>query len=392
MVFKPVKMFTFAGILVTILPMNDQLLYSCLYGSRLYGTQTPTSDLDWKHIVLPNLDQLLLGYTVTNKEKKTNTARNVRNTQDDVDETFIPLQVFARDYYMGQTYALELAWSIDGDHALQAFTTAQAEPTFWYQTTGDRKHLMFYQFTRELRDRFLTSNVKAMMGYAVNQASLYSFKGERLNCVNEVNALFLQVDKSIYGSTVDGVAEWTVAEIFAIGFFKYQFNEIATKYPKYFRIADYDIGGGVIKPCFMLLEKCLPFTNTYEHTMRMLTAIKGKYGSRAQDAAATAGSETKTVDWKATMHALRIVDQGIQLLTEHRMTFPFEQPYVDKLLSIKRGEVPLEEVTEELNAKLDNLKNLEAASTLLPASQARRAELDVWLAAWLRRFYNLGKA
>ena len=51
-----------------------QKLFSTLYGSRLYGTQTPTSDLDLKHIVLPPLDRLLLGRGVENKVKKTNTA------------------------------------------------------------------------------------------------------------------------------------------------------------------------------------------------------------------------------------------------------------------------------------------------------------------------------
>ena len=38
-----------------------QKLFTCQYGSRLYGTQTPTSDLDLKHVFLPALNDLLVG-------------------------------------------------------------------------------------------------------------------------------------------------------------------------------------------------------------------------------------------------------------------------------------------------------------------------------------------
>jgi RNA repair pathway DNA polymerase beta family len=91
--------------------MVQKLLFSCQYGSRLYGTQTPTSDLDLKHVYLPALNDLLVGKQLANKVKKTNTKMNTRNGADDVDEEFLPVQVFARDFMMGQTYALELAFA-----------------------------------------------------------------------------------------------------------------------------------------------------------------------------------------------------------------------------------------------------------------------------------------
>lgn len=358
--------------------MNDNLLFSCLYGSRLYGTSTPTSDLDWKHIVLPPLDSLLLGNGVKNKDKKTNTEKNARNTQDDVDETFIPIQAFARDYYAGQTYALELAWAMEGDHAKQTFgIIGDTDALRWYSVTGDTKHLYFYQFVRELREKFLTSNIKAMMGYAVNQASLYSFKGERLNVVREAAMIFAHADEYY---KEDGLQ---LKDFLGAPKFAGLFADLAAKYPKYFRIQDYDIGAGVMKPCYYILEKCLPHTNTIKHTMDVLDTLIKKYGTRANEASAD------NVDWKAMMHALRICNQGVKLLETGRISFPFEQAYVDKLLSIKRGEVPLEVVTTELNQKLDKLKELEVSSTLTPASPERRADLDLWLAAWMRRFYNI---
>jgi hypothetical protein len=340
-----------------------QKLFSTMYGSRLYGTSTPTSDIDWKHIVLPSLDSLLLGNGVKNHDKKTNNQQNVRNTQDDVDETFTPVQVFARDYYGGQTYALELAWAIEGTHAGQQLL-----------------HPLFEQFVRELRERFLTSNIKAMMGYAVNQASLYSMKGERLSCVQTTLLIFNHVFDYYRDSDLDTL---TVGQIAEIPYFREKFAWLAEKYPKYFRQDTYDIGGGDMKPCFMLLEKHIPFTNKYGHTMKVLDNLAKKYGSRASDAS------IDNVDWKATMHALRIINQGIELLSTGSMSFPLKPAYAAELLAVKRGEIPLASVTAQIDIGLDKMKALEKKTQLQSTSVERQAELDVFIAGWMRKFYKL---
>lgn len=364
-----------------------QTLFSTLYGSRLYGTQTPTSDLDLKHITLPKLDALLLGHGVKNSVKKTNTEKNTRNGADDVDEEFIPLQVFARDFMQGQTYALELAFAIDGAHANQTFFDTRGPVTTvpgfgiavrvrdrnFEEWDNEVPHII--TFIQELRAKFLTSNIKAMMGYVVNQASLYSFKGERLNVTREL----LELVKD-FGVELDASAAST--DDFALAYAP-ELIALTAKYPKYFKLAEYDIGGGRMRSCFVILEKTLPFTNTLQQTEKVLSTLISKYGSRADQA-----SESN-VDWKATMHALRIVDEGLQLLVTKHLSFPFDSEYVAKLLSIKRGEVPLAVVTEELTAKLDLLKEYERTTTLPPYTQAMQAEFDVWLAAWMRKFYNL---
>lgn len=358
-------------------------LYSCLFGSRLYGTQTPTSDLDWKHVVLPDLDDLLIGRGVKNSFKKTNNQKNVRNTADDVDEEFIPLQVFARDFMEGQTYALELAFSVEGLHATQSFFEEKAQVPV---QLGDysrfyNKEPLFYEFVKELRSKFLTSNIKAMMGYVVNQASLYSFKGERLNAVRIVG-LVLSHANEYYGNAGDDMSKFALGDLYSIPRFKEMFDYIAVKFPKYFRVDEYDIGGDRTKPCFYLLEKCLPHTNSWETTNSTVSNLEKKYGSRAEQA-----SESN-VDWKATMHAVRIVDEGLQLLTHHKLSFPFEQTYVDRLLAMKRGELPLDPIKEELSTKLERLKELEQTTTL-PSANELRAEFEVWLKGWMRTFYNI---
>lgn len=365
-------------------------LFSCLYGSGLYGTRTPTSDRDIKHIVLPALGHLLLGKKVENKVKKTNKLENTRNGADDVDEEFIPVQVFARDFFMGQTYAIELAFAIDSH---------EAEQTFYYDHLSNDE-VIFTRFVHELRTKFLTSNIKAMMGYVVNQASLYSFKGERLNAVRDVLAM---LDRSLHPYQTDEqhvkLSEVSINphysafsdehaslkptlshadEMISIGF-----NELLKKHPKYFRYELYDIGNGEMRPCFKLLEKTLPWTSTVHHTLGVVSALKAKYGDRA--AAAT----EHNVDWKATMHAVRIVDEGLRLLKDHKLEFPLPKDEVARLLAMKRGELPIEPIKEELSLKLDQLKELEKSTTLPSITPELTTKFEEWLEAWMFSFYNL---
>jgi hypothetical protein len=372
-------------------------LFTTLYGSKLYGTSTPTSDRDVKHIVLWDLDDLLLGKKLEAKVKKTNNLKNTRNSADDVDEEFIPLQTFARHFVEGQTYAIELAFAIDGRHAEQEVFDPRGKVITFLDESGENKHLvevrdpidreidievpMFVEFVHELRTKFLTSNIKAMMDYVVNQASLYSFKGERLNATRELAELIKTLKQDNPDLDEDKA---TLSNVYAgTQWFRDMSEALERKYPKYFRKDVYDIGDGVMKPCFIILEKTLPFTNSIFQTLKVLNALESKYGSRAGQA-----SETN-VDWKATMHAMRIVDEGIELLTNKKITLPFKQDYVDYLLSMKRGELTLDPIKEQLAAKLDQLKDLEKSTDLPNCDASFMEEFNVWLLKWLHKFYNV---
>lgn len=370
-------------------------LFTTLYGSGLYGTKTPTSDRDLKHIVLPPLNDLLLGKRIDNKVKKTNTVANTRNGVDDVDEEFITLQTFARHFIEGQTYAIELAFAIDGNHAEQTFYDPRG-PVGMFKTGHGKSAItkpmvkirnisfedyeyetpFIIEFIRELREKFLTSNIKAMMGYVVNQASLYSFKGERLNVTREAMAIFKLAADARTGDKVGDI-------LYEDPWFALKTAELSIKYPKYFKQTVYDNGGGDSAPCFTILEKVIPFSDRIEHSLRVLTTIESKYGARAEQA-----SESN-VDWKATMHALRIVDEGLQILSTHKLAFPFDQSYVDHLLSIRRGELPLDPIKEELSTKLDQLKELERTTTLPVCDEEFKKTFDVWMAQKLRKIYNI---
>lgn len=370
--------------------MNSNVLYSTLYGSHLYGTNTPASDLDIKRIVLPPIDDLLLGRPLANKVKKTNTVKHTKNSVDDVDQEDIPLQVFVRDFAEGQTYALEIAFSMDGTHARQQFYLDDIVVPH-----SDAHHHQLYKLVTQLRTKFLTSNVKAMMGYVFNQANLYSFKGERLNCAREFRELMMlgyfdpeSSDEPISDFVgQDKPMKMTDGSFYRDGLiFADEFAKLAQKYPKYFRVDEYDIGGGRMRPCFILLEKTFPWTNTLGHSLGVVDTLIKKYGSRA-DAASQ-----DNVDWKATMHAVRIIDEGLELLEHKTITLPRPPATVARLLQIKRGELPLEPIKDELVAKLDRLKDVAATCGLPSSSDPQfKAELEKFTLSWLREFYNTRK-
>ena len=50
--------------------MNTIPLFKILSGSRLYGTNTKSSDFDYKVVILPELNGLLLGDKIITKKEK----------------------------------------------------------------------------------------------------------------------------------------------------------------------------------------------------------------------------------------------------------------------------------------------------------------------------------
>jgi hypothetical protein len=340
-------------------------LFTCLYGSNLYGTSTPESDRDVKHIVLPSLDDLLLGKTVKNAVNKTNKDRSVKNTSDDVDEEFIPIQVFAKDFLAGQTYALELAFAVDGDHAEQTFYHDGWRAAELYPVD-----FRFKRFCTELRTKFLTSNMHAMTRYAVNQANLYSDKGERLNAAKELLAVFNSMPSGDYT-----LRAWS-------HLFEGQVAFLAEQHPTCIQITEYDQNGkGSMKPCIKLLERVIPYNCTFATSAQTVQRIIDKYGARA------AAASVDNVDWKAMSHAVRIVNEGVALLLDQSLYFPFPERWVDYLKAVKTGVIPFDDVQKSLEGGLEHLKMLEDNSELPRLTTELRQQHEAWLIKWLKEFY-----
>ena len=82
------------------------------------------------------------------------------------------------------------------------------------------------------------------------------------------------------------------------------------------------------------------------------------------------------------MHALRLGVQGIELLTTGRITLPIPEPALSYLRSIRRGEVPLDEVVTAIDDATQHLRDLSTASSV-PDEPDRR-----WVDGWLHRSHE----
>jgi len=61
--------------------MNEEIVVHMIFGSHLYGTNTPDSDTDYKGIFLPSREQVFLGKipkSYSTSPKKTEEGQRIR--------------------------------------------------------------------------------------------------------------------------------------------------------------------------------------------------------------------------------------------------------------------------------------------------------------------------
>jgi predicted nucleotidyltransferase len=82
-------------------------------------------------------------------------------------------------------------------------------------------------------------------------------------------------------------------------------------------------------------------------------------------------------DTKYAMHAVRIAYQGIELITEGRITLPVPEQARAHLMAVRRGELPLERVVTDLREKTAELEDAVLQSSL--RDEADRDAVDAFL-------------
>ena len=88
------------------------IIVKAVAGSHLFGTNTPTSDTDYKGVYMPSKEDILLGRAKSSLNLSTNQT-NEKNSSEDEDVEFYSLQKFMKMLDEGQTVALELLWTPD---------------------------------------------------------------------------------------------------------------------------------------------------------------------------------------------------------------------------------------------------------------------------------------
>jgi len=328
------------------------ILYSSLYGSRLFGTDTPTSDWDFKCVVLPSLDELLLGKKIKNVSDNT-TDNSRKNSAGDIDTERIPLHQFAYDFYMGQSYAIDLAFTV-GQNVVGAKLNSPE----------------FGKFCAVLRDQFLTKNVQKLVNYSTHQAMLYSDKGMRLLAWEAIRDLLVKFPNNLRIDTSNELMG--------------RITNLAAEYSDYMKVTEYLASADHLKPCVIINRVTIPYSSRVETALLTVKANIKSYGSRVQQSA-----NNKGADFKALSHAVRIVLSGIDVVENRFITFPFPADRVKLLREIRSGLYSREYINDALVAP--NLQKLEALieqSDLPDQSPELKEKLDNLVLSFLKKSYR----
>jgi len=291
---------------------NLNLIVKMKFGSKLYGTDTPESDTDYKGVYLPTEEEILLNRVPKSYNFMTKQDNESKNTSEDVDIEIYSLHYFIKLACEGQTVALDML------HA----------PDNMIEEKSDVWDLIVRH-----REKFYTKNLQAFIGYARKQAGKYSIKGSRLDAMNKVLKYLIMLPPE---NKIE--LYWNVL-------------------PRGEHIHDNETdkyGLRLFQVCGTKFQETARVKYMYE----VLNKKYDQYGQRAKDA-----KENKNIDWKSVSHALRAAYQIKQILTENTIIFPLKE--AEFLKEVKQGKHDyLTVVAPTLENLMDEVEELTKKSTL----------------------------
>ena len=270
-------------------------------GSRLFGTNTPQSDTDYRAVHLPSSRELYLGNTNTVVSKSTGTDTS-SNTAEDEDYTSHSFQRYIQ--------------------LLTSMEVGALETLFAYPEYHDDE---VWPLILENKELFLNDNLANFVGYAKGQAMRYAVRGERL------------VDLQ---SLLDFLAGGT------------------TRAP----LGDYLKNKSVLPRGTLLIKKkdgiylcchgrSVPIQSTVGNAVSVFSKPVYEAGQRTKNSG-------DGPDWKGVYHAHRVIDEGLELFTEGVITFPVKS--AQYLLKVRNGEIDIEKCLDFFEEKASKLEAVEA--------------------------------
>lgn len=367
-------------------PPVDNLLVAVTYGSHLYGTNSATSDHDFKAVYLPDMKDLIL--TKTPKVLRFRFDADGNTISDSAtmpangyEAEHTPIQKFVHDFLGGQAYAVETVFAVvQGAHVLHKPPVG---------TLASRRTVAFEALCHFLAKNYIHRNVNGMVGFAVKQTFDYVRRGERLNAAKNVLEV-LQHALKHYEMTTDTrfkkfdpntVRLDTVCHYIHP---KSHFVEAQSLLDHVARETGLELGSTTNNNKKMRTLKLngreYLETTTLPHLIGAVEKLCDQYGERS-----TRASEVD-VDWKSLSHAVRVYQQVIELLETGFVSFPRKNAKF--LLDVKQGKHELDHV-KRLLAGLDDKVNFLLTKTTLPeVNEEFRARVDEVLLVWLTEVYK----
>lgn len=303
------------------------------FGSHLYGTSTPESDVDFKEIYVPHARDILTGNVKEHMSKNTNNTSS-KNTKDDVDHELYSLKYFFKLAADGETVALDML------HTPPSLVVKSDLPDVW-------------KYIQDNRSRFYTTNMKSYLGYVRKQASKYGVKGSRLAVLRQ--ALKRSNEWGQYFDNGAVIRLSHMKNVLPVGEFA---SWVETENEKTGKQTFYN-----------LLDRKFQDTLTNKEFNAILVKLEENYGERARKAEANEG-----IDWKALSHACR---GGLQLLEIYKtgdLVYPLQDaPFI---LDVKLGKHTFKTVQEFLEDIVDQVEY--ASEQAAKNGMQQKVDMSFW--------------
>ena len=329
--------------------INGKLIYLSQYGSHLYGLNTENSDLDFRGVYIPELDDIILHkdkdeindeiYVLNtdefcefleNKSIKTFQPRQIK-----VDVKIFSLQKFIQLCSKADTNALDLLFSIDtpADHTWQYKGLVKNVPE-------EMKYPLRY--IHENRNKLInTDRLESPITYAFKQATKYGLKGERLKVLQNV----LQGTKNFLQEWKDVIVTPQVHHLLEDDYYELNINSLIDN--KHVKIDELDNKGKLEKYLYVCGVQHQFNLELDKFIKRIEEKISKEYTSQRTIDAADGN------DWKALSHAIRVLLEIKELLDTGNIQFPLKDKKF--LLDIKLGKVEREFIDNFFNQELSNI-------------------------------------
>lgn len=303
--------------------VERRIIYKCLVGSKLFGTDRPESDTDYAGVFLPSLEDLCsLNRCPEEWSDSEKVSEGERNTKEDTDCKYFSVQKFFRLLAEGQPGQLEMLFAPNDKIVERSMEWSRI-------------------FTN--RDLFLSQQgVRPFIGFATAQAHKATIKGENLNKLRAIRDYMQEANRLGISFNIP-MSEW------------YD-NSQQLRLNVEHVVNDH--GFPVYRVAGRQWDVNLKAKTFLENVINLID----RYGARS-DAAAEKG-----YDFKALSHAIRLLGEAYEFLTRGVITFP--RPDAGVLKMIRDGKLKDLDYFEEINKAIEELKLLKSSLPEKPDMKA----------------------
>lgn len=338
---------------------NCTIVYVTQYGSKLYGTNNPKSDTDYKGIYIPDKRDVLLKRDLEHWTSNTNNTKE-KNGAEDTDLQLFSIYKFFDLLMKGETGALDILFSM------------------WATDTVEFEETWFTDYIKDNYAELLNKNMKAFIGYCVGQSKKYGVKGARYNELDYFVKFLkgIRLQSGFPAELGETYSENKLSTIFP--FFEQYLDKENPKYIRFIMAKGPrgDKGKQDEIPYIEVLGKKFCGDVTCGYFEEKIIEQYDQFGNRTKASA-------EGVDWKAMSHAVRVIIECEELLDTNFIKFPLQE--FEYIKRIKEGKEDVEDVLDFIDRKLD-IVNEKLAESELP-ERSNRDFMDETVLEFLERLY-----